>query len=148
MNAIHTNIFVRKADESEADKVLDLYIECLWPIAHFQPHLPTVGVEIYNAVREGRVFVVQRDDELIGCAGYQMLRPWYLEKPQLWDQGIMVKPRWRKSRAAFLLLSALEIEAVTLGATFILSANTQNEETAKICDKRYRKIADVYVVRE
>ncbi len=138
----------RLAREDEAATVLALFIDNLWAIAQFPPDMMAVGREIYAAITDGRVFVVERDGTVVGCAAYAICRPWYVAKPQMWDQGIFVVPAWRKTRAAFLLMKALETEAERLDMPLIFSANTRNEAAAPIMAKRHRKIAEVFVVRE
>lgn len=141
-------MFARVAMPDDVATVARLFIENLWPIAHFHPDLKTVSVEIWQAVHENRVFVVERDGAVIGCAAYAMLKPWYLAELQMWDQGVFVIPEYRKTRAAWMLLEALKSEARRLHKTLIISANTKNTEVAPILAKRYRKIADVFVVVE
>lgn len=147
MNAMSSTL-VRLAREDEAGTVLRLFVEHMVPIAHFKADLPTMAVEIYNAIIQERIFVADRAGEIIGCAAYVMSRPWYIAHDQMYDQGIFVVPEFRKTRAAYLLKSALEAEAAEKNVTLIFSANTKNPDMAPLMAKRHRKISDVFVVRE
>ena len=143
-----TRTSVRRAAIDDVRDVLRLFVENLWPIAHFEPSMQAVGMGIWNAVNEGRVFVAERDGEIIGCAAYADMQFWYMDKPQMWDQGIFVVEKYRKSRAAFMLDKALKDEAEARGMTLLYAANTQNPDAGRIMNKRYRKISEVFVVRE
>lgn len=138
---------VRHGEWSEREQIVDLYIKNLWHIAHLEPDLETVFKSIYHAIDARRLFVCERDGQIIGCTSYAMGTFWYTPKEMLFDTGFFIVPEFRKTRAASLLLNALKAEAKRLGTVLIMGAGTKDKTVAPIMAKRYQQIAAAFVVR-
>lgn len=136
----------RYATEADAKDVLRLFVENLWPIAHFQPDMRTVGEAIFVAITQNRMIVVERNGEIAGCAAFDVLRYWYSAKHMVFDQGLFVVPTYRKTRAAALLLNALKDEALRRNTVLVMQAGTKDKSVAPILAKRYPAIGVAFVV--
>lgn len=141
-----TKIIVRRAREPEAGVVLKLYVDYLFPIANFKPDIERAAAFIYQMVKRGQVFVAVRYDEIIGLIAYTVMRPWYMAEDQIWEQGGVVIPKYRKGPATARMMAALRNEGRRLKMDVVMVTNTNSDESPRMLRKRYRKISEGYVM--
>lgn len=139
-------IFARKGLYAEAEEIVRLYVENLWPIAHIQPDIETVCKEIYGSLSRGQTLVVECDGKIVGCASYQINHVWYSSQEMLFDTGFFIIPSFRKTRATSVLFRALKKEAFDRSTILIMAAGTKDSSVAQIMAKRYRMISAVFAV--
>lgn len=135
-----------KYEEKEREQIVKLYIDNLWPIAHLEPDLLTVIKSIYLAIHQERQIVVERDGEIAGCTSFVEGTYWYSPQKCLFDTGFFIVPKYRKTRAAKVLLDALNAEAKRRGAVLIMGAGTKDKSVAPIMAKRYPQIGAAFLV--
>lgn len=144
--AVDNRVSVRTAHEHEAAVVLDIYIRHLFPIANFTPDLESCARVVYSMVSNGTVFVAVRNRTIIGVASYMVCRQWYMSVDQVWEQGAVVVPEFRKCPALYRLIQALIGAAKARGLDLVMSTNTRGGGGGAMMNKRYRKTGELFVV--
>lgn len=137
---------IRMATEKDALAILQLFAKYFFPIAHFKPDVKAVGEEIYRAATNDRVFVLEDNNHVIGCAMFCVATPWYLSTPLMMEQGIMIDEEYHNTSGLARLWRALKTESESRGLELIVTAGTQNDRVATVMAKQYRIVAQSFLV--
>lgn len=137
-------VHIARADE--VDEIIRLFIENLWHIAPIPPDAPKVAREICQSIAAGRMLVLEREGEIVGAASYVITSFWYSTEEFLFDTGAFVIPKYRKTRAGFVLWEAMKKEARDQGKRFLIGAGTTDATVAPIWAKRYPQITIGFLV--
>jgi hypothetical protein len=137
----------RLAMPGDANEVIRHYVENLWGISHLQPDAATVASGIMLMIQQRRLFVVERAGQIVGCASYVLCAGyWFTPLEFMYDTGFFIVPRWRKSRAGYVLWELFKAEGRRLGKQIVLGAGTTDPTMLSILSKRYKQIGVAFLV--
>lgn len=91
--------------------------------------------QIRHLLEGGRVFVADRDGEIVGGVMGILTSWWFSDDPVIFDFALYVAPEFRRQGVARLLIYAMQQWAQEVGATLDIgiSSGVQVEQTGMLC---------------
>lgn len=136
----------RLAHWDEREEIFKLFHDNLVPVAKLKHDILTAARSIYFAIEQGRLLVVERNGQIIGCTAFIEGQYWYSPQPIIYDMGFFVIPEYRKTSATGRLLGALKAEAKRRGALLAIGAGTNDPTVSNILSKRHPMLTITYLV--
>lgn len=140
---------VRRAEIQHAPTLAVLLAKEMWPeIGYGSIDLDKVVENICACITTGAVFVTVHNGEMTGSLGIRESEGWWWSRDTfLSEQWVFVRPNFRKSRAAFLLLRAAKDFARERGMLLIfgISSPVDVGRKEKLFERFGRKAGCFYV---